>query len=335
MAVFGLIMLPRLKMRTYSFLLSAAVGLAELCRGQTGNETQFEDTLAMPLYEAGYVLNWDAPRYSTFTLYGPDTKAVYSLPNTQAAGALCLAWAMDADGAGARAYHDREQQGRIDVLDVSGKVTRTITTGSYEPTHVTFAPDHSIWTVGFVDHYEEQSDFNVVRHYSRTGEQLSEAVPWSEIAADHNAYTALQPIIGGRRLFAASDRIGFISEASPGNAKWIEVSYAGRLLAQYDLGLPDGKFFVPAAMTASGNVYAKLYKDQHFTGYGFLDKSNGARRMVSGCPKGWLIGTNGDDLVFAQHVTAWTVLHKVASSAVSVREALDGPVEAAIRRAGH
>jgi hypothetical protein len=54
------------QMTRYGFLLLVLVGLARLCSGQTSSEIQFEGTLAMPLYEAGYVLNWDAPRYSTF-----------------------------------------------------------------------------------------------------------------------------------------------------------------------------------------------------------------------------------------------------------------------------
>lgn len=303
------------------FVLTGLCGAQELSSGE-----QFEGSLAAPTYESGYVLDWDSPAYSKFTLYAPDARLLYSLPDRRPGTFFFEAWAVDADGTAVRAYRDRAQQGYLDVLDTAGHVTRVIETGAYVPTHVTFAPDHSIWTVGFASDYAQRGeDFHVVRHYSRTGQKLAESVAWSEIAGDENAYTALPAVIGGRRLFTARDRIGFFSHASEGHPKWIEVSFAGKLLGQYDLTVPDGQFFTPVAMTESGNVYARISTQEHFVSYGYLDKSNGDRRRVSGYPHERLIGTDGDDLVFAQQVTAGTVVKKVASSAVTVREALNTP----------
>ena len=71
---------------------------------------------------------------------------------------------------------------------------------------------HGIWLSAFVNDFESRDeDFDVFRHYARTGEELAEALPWSQIAGDNDPYTALQPIEGGRRLFSASDRVGFIA----------------------------------------------------------------------------------------------------------------------------
>jgi hypothetical protein len=163
-------------------------------------------------------------------------------------------------------------------------------------------------------------DFNVVRHYSRTGKELGRALPWSQIAGGHNAYTALQLVLGGRRLFSASDRIGFISEANSGRAKWIEMGFAGNLLGQYDLGSYSGLYFVPSVMTSSGYTYAKIYERHRFKGYAVLDSSIGNWRKIAGYPAGTLIDADGDHLVFSQIDGGWTVLRKFATAAIIVKQ---------------
>jgi hypothetical protein len=309
--------MPRL-----SLLLLTLLGFAAFCNGQTVSDPQFEGSLAVPTYENGYVFDWDAPQYTNFILYAPDTKPVYSLALKGANNAFYETWAIDTDGAAARVYHNSEHRGKIDLLDLSGKVTRTIDTGSYIPTRVTFAPDHSLWIIGFVGEYESPAeDFNVVRHYARTGEELGQALPWSHIAGDLNAETALQCILGGRWLFSGSDRIGFLSLVDSGGAKWIEVGFDGKLLGQYDLGSYGVLSFQPRAMASSGNVYARVYRDGRANGYAVLDKSSNTWGKVTGYPKGALIGSDGDNLVFSQLVGGWTVLHQVASAALAVQEA--------------
>ncbi len=303
-------------------LLSSVLSIASLCGGQTVPEPQFEGSLTVPKYEGGYVLDWDAPTYSKVTLYGPNTKSVYSLPIT-AERTLYGAWAADADGAAARAYRDSQRRGKVDLLEVSGKVTRTVDTGSYIPTHVTFAWDHTIWTLGIVyDNGAKDEEFKVLRHYARTGEQLGEALPWSQIAGENNRYTALQLIEGGRSLFSANDRIGFIAQVNRGRSKWIEVSFAGTLLGQYDLGSYGSTEpgFLPTAMTSSGQVCARVEQYRRFEGYAVLDRSTGMWRKVAGYPRGTLVGTDGDDLVFSQLDGGWTVLHRVASAALTVEK---------------
>ena len=269
-------------------------------------------------YEGGHVLGWDAPVFHTFTVYGADANPMYALPQVGPDNTSHVVWAVDTDGMAVRGYHDWQQQGRIDLLDATGKATRTIDTGSYYPTHLTFAPDHSIWAVGYVYPYEPSADFNVVRHYARTGEKLGEAVPWSQIAADHNSYTALQPFDGARCLFSASDRIGFVTLASMGGDKWIEVTFSGELLGQYDLGSVGRKTFWPVAVTTDGGVYGRIYEDGSFAGYGLLDKSKAAWSKVTGYPNGKLIGADGDNLMFSRNNGAGTVSgeggHKSANS---------------------
>jgi len=296
-------------MRHSCILLLGVIGLAEFCGGQAEVEGRFDGSFAL-MYENGYVLGWDdAFTYKALTLYRADAKPLYSVPD---GGKRYLVWAADTDGAVIRAYHDEHFQGRIDLLDAAGTVIRTVDTGSYEATRLTFAPDHSVWTVGYIyPHNSSSADFNVVRHYARTGEKLGEAVPWSQIEGENNAYTALQSIIGASWLFAASDRIGFVALANWGNSKWVEVAFSGAVLGQYDLGSYDRECFSPHAMTANGNVYGQISKERASAGYGVLDRAKGGWVKVAGYPEGLLIGADGDRLVFAERTAQGKVLHKV------------------------
>ena len=292
-----------------TILLFCLLALAAFCSGQT--EIQLEGSLVLSAYPGGYLLDWNYPgQQNPITFYGPDAKPAFTFSKCQ----LCI-WAIDVDGVAARSYHTDPFQGHVDILDTTGKVERTIHTGLYEAQRLVFAPDHTLWTVGFLLGYEKLADdFNVLRHYARTGEELGEALPWRTIQGDLNAYTALQPFIGGRWLFAGSDRIGFLFLANDGQSQWIEVSFAGVLLGQYDLGKYVDPHFSPMAMTASGGVYGAIFRDRwSIEGHGILDKADHTWHKVTGYPKGRLIGADGDTLVFAKSKGGWTVLYKVAN----------------------
>ena len=70
-------------------------------------------------------------------------------------------WAVDS--VVARANRSRESmEGRIDLLDLTSDVTRTIHTGSYTPQQVAFAPDNTIWTAGYNAGNDEGRDFGTI-----------------------------------------------------------------------------------------------------------------------------------------------------------------------------
>jgi hypothetical protein len=298
-------------------LLFSFLSLGSLCGGQALFGVQFEGSLLAPRYERGYVLDWNSPANDTLTLYGPEAKPLYSVANRGGDGAY-VAWSVDTDGTTARVSFHAPSQGRIDVLDASGRVLRTINSGSYQAAHVTFGPDHTIWTVGFVDGCDFRTDdFNVVRHYSRTGEELGEALPWSQIADDDNACNTVKPVLGGIFMLSASDRFGFLTFGRP---RWIEVGFDGHLLGQYDLSWrPGASVFLPLAMTSSGNVYARIDKDREFKGYAMLDRSTGTWRKITGYPEGSLIGADGEKLVFSERGDGQTTLQEVTSTALGVQ----------------
>jgi hypothetical protein len=317
-----------------ALLLPTILSCSCLCSAQAVSKVQFESVLRGPMYESGYVLDWNWPVLSTLSVYGPSAKFLYTVQNRET-DRHYFASAIDADGRMARAYHinlDRSEEGRIDVLDMSGQVLRTINTGSYQTTSLIYAPDHTLWTVGFVG-CTLDDEFNVVRHYASTGEKLGEAVPWSQIQGSFNSCTALQPLIGYRVLFSANDRFGFIGNNGKTLAKWIEVGFDGKLLGQYDLSPYHGRYFNPRAMTSSGDVYAQIGENgDYHKGYAVLDRSSCTWRKVSGCPEGRLIGADGDNLVFAQSGDGATSLEKVAATALVVEDSETAAVAAVSKR---
>ncbi len=301
---------------TFPLVLSLAFVIR--CGGQTPATVQYENLPGVALYSEGYLFSWDNPKYSEVTFYGRDTEPAYSVAEHKD-GIYHSAWAVDSDGVTAGAYELRQiWEGRIDLLDTSGKRIRTINSGSYIPEHVVFAPDHSIWTVGYnAGNDGSKEDFYVLRHYARTGQELGQALLWSQIAGGRNSYTALQPIVGARRLYAGNDRIGFQSLSDYGYDNWIEVSYSGVLLGKYSLGnYEECPCYEPVAMTANSTVYAAIYKDNHFAGWAALDRSKEAWRKIAGYPKGTIIGSDGENLVFSKRDGASTVLQFVPSASL-------------------
>jgi hypothetical protein len=309
----------------------AIFALAASSFSQVPGEPQFEGPLGPLSYSGGYILSWNSPEYTRITIYGPGTKLLYSAELRENQHLKYGVWAIDSDGIAARAYtisDGHREEGRIDLLDLAGKPINTIKTALFAPQALAFAPDHTIWTTGFDVNYErEYKDFNVLHHYSRDGQEIGQALPWSQIARDYNAETSLQRGMGGNFLFATKDRVGFWSHLDDGHSTWIELSPAGVLLGKYHLGNYRVLCYEPMAISASGAVYARIYREDRFDGWAVLDRIKGEWHKLSGYPKGTLIGSDEDNLLFSQHKDGWTVIHSVASS--SLKLAPDEPQAAA------
>jgi hypothetical protein len=204
------------------------------CAAQTPATLQYDALPGVAIYNYGYLFSWDSPQYSEITFYGRDRQPAYTIQE-QRNGFHHIGWAIDSDGVSAGVYEPHQVwEGRIDLLDSSGKPIRTINTGSYIPESVVFAPDHTLWTAGYnAGNDGTKGDFDVLHHYARTGKELGETLPWSQINGDTNSYTALQGILGGRWMYAGDDRIGLQAFLNHGFDSWIEVSYSGVLLGKY------------------------------------------------------------------------------------------------------
>ncbi|MBV9157391.1 MAG: hypothetical protein JO097_14095 [Acidobacteriaceae bacterium] len=284
------------------------LALISPCVAQTTVPARYADLPGVAIYNNGYVLSWD-PEYTQVTVYNRDRKPAFSVLERKDDSSTVM-WAVDSDGIVAGAYQPRGlKEGRIDLLDLASNVIRTINTGSYIPQQVVFALDHTIWTASYNAANDGTQDFNVLHHYARTGEELGQALPWSQISGDFT-HPVIGIIRGGQLLYVANDRIGWNAALHPGPRTWVEVSFSGVLLGKYELKTPDGLSLFPLAMTRGGNVYAMIFKS-HSARFAVLDRSKGVWQKVVGDPGGGLIGSEGDNLVFFTRNGAWTTLNFV------------------------
>lgn len=299
-----------------AFPLFLSFTCAFLCAGQTPATAQYQDLPGIAeRYDNGYLFAWNNPSYTQVAFYSRDTKPAFTVAEHKD-GIYHVAWAVDSDGVAAGVYQPRHLwEGRIDLLDASGKIIRTINTGSYVPQHIVFGSDHTIWTVGFYAENDGSQDFNAVHHYARTGEELGQALLWSQMTHDDNSYTALQALVGGRRLYVANDRIGFVAPHR-GHSTWIELSFSGFLLGKYELGTYQDVEYQPVAMTAGSGVYAAIYKDRRFDGWAALDRSTGVWQTLAGYPQGKIVGSDADNLVFSKPNGDSTVLQFVPAASL-------------------
>jgi hypothetical protein len=285
-------------------LLLLSLALVPAYVGQTPVGAKYENLPGVVLYSHGYILSWDA-QYTQVTVFGRDAK-LFSAPE-QISDSSPLMWAADSDGVVAGAYWThRPQQGFIDLFDSTGHLTNRIHTGSDIPQQVAFAPDHTIWTAGFKAGNAPAQDFNVLHHYARSGEELGRALLYSQTGGDLK-HPVIESLRGGQFLYVDNDRIGWDAALHAGARTWTEVSFQGVILGKYDLKTADGLALTTLAMTSSGNVYAKIFKPQSAR-FAVLDRSNGVWRKVVGDPQGRLLGSEGDDLVFANLNGSWTNL---------------------------
>jgi hypothetical protein len=304
-------------MRAVSSLL-LFLALVPAYIAQTPLTAQYENLPSVAVYSNGYLLSWDSPQYAQFTLYGRNGKPAFSLPEQMDASSSVM-WAVDSDGVVAAAYglpHSKE--GRIDLLDLTGNITSTIDTGSYIPLQIVFAPDHTIWTASFNAANKGAEDFNVLHHYARSSEELGEALSWSQTGGDLK-HPVVGTLFGGQLLFVANDRIGWNATLHPGPRTWVEISLSGDLLGQYTLKTTDGLALFPVAMTADGNVYARIVKFQSAR-FAVLDRSKGVWQKMVGDPQGALIGSERNNLVFSNRDGASTTLTFTPSSSLRVEE---------------
>ena len=103
-------------------------------------------------------------------VYAPDGQPVFISPPNGTA----QAFAADTDGTLAVAWTS-ESGGGINVHNASGHLVRTIPTGRYRPKHLTFAEDHSLWSLGSQtaadnSHIPDRSDYMMVRRFLPNGQ---------------------------------------------------------------------------------------------------------------------------------------------------------------------
>ncbi len=197
--------------------------------------------------------------------------------------------AFEADGSpafGVQALNPR--RGVISIADAKGKQIGVIDTGDYVPSGVSFAPDHSIWAVGWKPELVGAGvpEYEVLRHYSREGRELGRYLSRASFPGEH---APARGATGMWNLRIAGDRIGALLG---GGRKWwwVEAAMSGQETGRWQVDDWHGY-----AVTSDGVVYF-----QSGGGVMSLDRASGQWRAtrISVPNGGFLIGAEGSELVF-------------------------------------
>jgi len=260
----------------------------------------------MPTFDKGYLVVYD--RDHKINVYAPGGSPLYSasaqVPNTDWADIENAA--VDTDGTLAGAIEHRrlkhESSGGIVLFDRTGTQIRFIDTGQYLPTQVCFAPDHSIWTIGWQGHVGKNEDYFILRDYSQEGNELGAFLPRSSFDAEPDP---VGPVTGGWQLRTSNARVGAIFYVSSILGKWQKPRSVGQWVETDLKGKETGRWDFAArllAFTQSGALYGQEHDVAVF------DRATSSWRPVAGMPDGNLLGADGDSLVFSlrgQNILRW------------------------------
>ena len=241
----------------------------------------------VPTFDHGYLAVYED---GGFSVYAPDGSPAMKIASEAATYAENVD--IEPDGSVAAAVFVNTpgpRTGVIRIFNPDGSVAGRIATGTYLPSHVCFAPDHSIWTLG---NEERQSpgnyaDYFLLRHYSRSGELLGQFLSRSTFPAEAHAG---QVMVGLWALRIAGGRIGALMRNAGEKMRslWLESDLQGQETGRW---ITSGG--TPAAMTESGAVYA-----QNSEGISVLDRASGSWKRVPQSSNDILLGAEGNALVF-------------------------------------
>jgi hypothetical protein len=194
----------------------------------------------------------------------------------------------------------------IDIRDASGNLVRTIDTGRYIPAHLSFGPDHSLWSLGWQRDADTtrmktaKEDHSIVRKYSMDGHQMGAYLARSLFPA------GLEPGMSQwqeRRITVTGDRVGIeaISGTSSDQREWVELDLDGNLLGRWRLDPSVEHFGV--AFTSDNQLYVEQRDAEGERPHLFrLNRASSTWEPVKvPATEGlFLYGADGDALVFGR-----------------------------------
>ena len=245
----------------------------------------------VPTFDNGYLAAYELG--GAALVYAPDGSLAFRfLPPREHAFVVNVA--VDADGVAAFAVEGPPERGAISITDPKGAQIRWIDTGDYVPSGLSFAPDHSLWAIGWKPEAVTDAalpEYEILRHYSGDGRELGRYLPRSSFAEEFPAGSLSSPaheLVGLWELRVAGGRIGAHFSARKG--LWVETDMSGGEAGRWPLD-HDG---APRAITADGTVYAQTAK-----GILALDRASGQWKTTAvHVPNGSLLGAQGAQLVF-------------------------------------
>ncbi len=128
----------------------------------------------------------------------------------------------------------------IGWLSADGRVERILRTDAYAPSHVSFAPDGTLWAQG------PAGGLDLLAHYDATGTLIDK---WEIPGEDGGNFGWL--LLSS--LFPIEDRVGIIMDRK---RLWVEIAPDGTPIGQWPT--PGGHDVTGAAMTADGDVYVAV-----------------------------------------------------------------------------
>jgi len=262
---------------------------------------------SVPVFDKGYMfkvkdVGRNGPGPDGFSVWGPDGIFMYeATPLTPDGNPGSIHRpAADTDGTVAVTLAWGERGNRkvgIALFDSNGRQTHFVDTGNYISSAFAFAPDHSIWTVGWARKPNDypQSEYAIVRKYSRDGVQTGAYLQRSLFPP------GLQP--GGSGISwiqVAKDRVGMM--LYPGQTsqfpEWVELDLQGNLIGRWKIGEWNGGGY---GYTEDGHLYSYPYnRDLKRGELKLFDRATSSWKPVQDGPQltGFLLGAYGNSLVF-------------------------------------
>jgi hypothetical protein len=260
--------------------------------------------MLIPAFYKGYIY-WAGRE--PLRIYAPDGRLVY-IPEPRG---TVEAIAADTDGAVALAWH-AEAAGYINLHDASGALVRTIATGRYLATHLAFAEDHSLWSLGWQVRYAkppmmpDTADYMIVRRYLPNGDQAGAYLPRSLFPR------GLEPGMDSwqrsNSITVGHDTIGLwvTSGMDSNKTEWVELDLHGNLTGRWRLD--PFSYEIRVAFASDGHIFvqhANMDAKTRAVTYSLLtlDRASSTWRPIPSAPSGKLVGAEGETLIFADFGT--------------------------------
>ncbi len=266
----------------------------------------------VPLFANGYLVYLHQEK--RLQVFRPDTELAYDYdvpcpPQTSHCGLEAVA--VSREGVVALGIGFLTKNGYasgIRLIDAKGEEIRFISTGRYGSRQLAFDKHGAIWSIGWqrdewANDRQSRDDYNIARKYSPQGKLEGEFLPKSLWTAK------LGPSLGGRgywTMYAADDRIGAIFNENMMGAtpEWVEWDLNGNVLRR--VLLPKSYSSLPRAFTRNGTLYAQFPAagEGNEMELKSLEPQSGewipVRSNLPSHLKGFLLGADGDDLVYRE-----------------------------------
>lgn len=296
--------------------LLITAGLAVLSAASAPTQTSAAITVPLPYdrilptYAAGAMYQVTRAQVTLFAPVTDNAPVSYSVEAAHP-GSVVSAVAADRNTGAVIAVGWRSAgwagNGGIDLIDRSGRLTQTIPTGPYLPTHIAFAQDGTLWAFGVRPDLRnaagQEQDHAVVRHYSPQGALLLESLKRSTFLF------GLSPAQMGNQwngIQVTSQRIGIlaINGMSSATTQWVELNPAtGEETGRWNI---DSQECPNVTMTEDGSVY---FQSNNLDTMRKLDRTTGVWNPVSFPKKQMLLGADGNQLVYLDWATGQYRLH--------------------------